>query len=66
MTTTINQSDVSKKYNTLQTEIGFQLKEIQDKLKKHSQKQKGSNSWGYVGDIAHVKELLGQLNDFLG
>ena len=59
-------SEVDVKYKPLQTEISFQLKEIQDKLKKHSQKQKGSNNWGYVGDIAHVKELLGQINDFLG
>ncbi len=56
---------VDKKYKEVKIEISFQLKEIQEKLKKHSKKQKDSNSWGYVGDLNHVKELLGQINDFL-
>lgn len=56
-------SEASKKYKTLQTEIGFQFKDIKSKLKKHAQAQKAEpGNWGMVGDLAGIKELLDQLN----
>lgn len=57
--------ELNTKYNQVQKEISFQLKEIQSKLKKHSKEQKQSNSYGYLGDLGYIKELLGQANSFI-
>ncbi len=49
-------SNIGEKYKSAQTEISFQLKEIREKLKNHSLKAKGSNDYGYLGDVLHIKE----------
>ena len=42
------------------------LEEITKNIKKHMKEQaKYSDSWGFVGDMTHVKEKLEEVNTFL-
>jgi len=42
------------------------LEDITKQIKKHIKEQaKYSDSWGYVGDVKHVKEKLEEVNTFL-
>lgn len=53
-------------YNRLQTEVNAQLAQIQELLKKHAEQfAKNQGSWGYPGDMGHVKEVLSVVTEFL-
>jgi hypothetical protein len=53
-------------YKKKKKEINEQIKTLQHSLETHSQFFKGNEkNWGYVGDLAHIKSLLIEINSFL-
>ena len=55
-------------YERLEKDVEKLIKKLIVKLNKMTGdfKKEGSNDWGYPGSMGHVKELLTDLNDFLG
>ncbi len=57
---------VKETYKNRQTEIKYQIKNIQAALTKHAEQfKKNDTNWGFVGDLGHVKEVLSELDGFL-
>ena len=58
-------TDLERKYSETANEIEMLLNTIKTKLKKHSAKFKqNSTNWGYLGDLAHIREELNNIDDF--
>jgi hypothetical protein len=54
-------------YQTRAKEISNLLKSIEGSLKTHYKRaEKQKENWGFAGDLGHVKELLDDIDEFLG
>jgi len=57
---------VKETYKSRQTEIKYQIKQLQTAMIKHAEQfKKNDTNWGFVGDLGHVKEVLSELDGFL-
>lgn len=43
-------------YAELRKEIAVLMNSIQTELKEHAERAKGSNDWGYVGDLGKIRQ----------
>jgi hypothetical protein len=57
-----NQEKALAAYRERQKRIATLLSNIQDKLARHAEPVV---SWGHVGDLGHVEELLNEIDTFL-
>ncbi len=58
--------EAEKRYQFWRRSIDSRMKELGEKLRKHDDDfMKDPGNWGYVGDVAHVDELLERLTSFL-
>lgn len=54
------------KYKERFDSISKKISDLQKKLKKHKDEFTRDNlNWGFVGDLGHVDEVLGELSDFM-
>jgi hypothetical protein len=59
--------DAVERYRALRKGIDAKLRDLEERLKKHDKEfREEPDNWGYVGDLGHVDELLGEINSFLG
>jgi len=61
-------ADASSDYRRLQVLTRQNLQEISKLLSAHAKdfKASGGRDWGFVGDLGHVNELLGEIAGFIG
>lgn len=59
-------ASVKQTYKNRQTEIKYQIKQLQTALIKHAEQfKKNDTNWGFAGDLGRVKEVLSELDGFM-
>jgi len=55
-------TEAEKRYSEIEKTINEQIKKLQVKLEQEKAEfMKNPSNWGYVGNLGHIKEVLGEL-----
>lgn len=55
----------SNKYQELSMKVNTKITVIKRLLTRHKKREKSNDSWGLVGDLAYINELLEQIKTHL-
>lgn len=61
------QRSTRQAYHEHEEQIQYLLKQIAQDVRHHSRRflREGARDWGFVGDLAHVEELLTEIYKFM-